>query len=411
MPILMRMPEVLANATEAIIVSWLVQEGGKVTVGQPIAEVETEKALVEVASEVDGVLTRQIALPGSSTAVGAPIAVFLTDSDSSVDIDAFIEEQGLSSQSTTQVNSFATPSNVVDSTYSLQEVNRERLFASPIARQIAKLNGIDPKAIKGTGPQGRIVRADVERVLAQSPTPQLKNSPDNQSTILTPEIDRIPLNSMRKAIARRLTESKNTIPHFYLNAHCNVTFLIEMRKQINAWSENKISINDMLVKSVAAAYLDVPDANVIWDETQLLKFNYVDISIAVSTDKGLVTPVVRNVNSKDIFEVSLEIQDLIAKSKNGKLKQNEIEGGNISISNLGMYGVTSFSAIINPPQSAILAVGAAQARPIVKDEKIVIANMIDITLAVDHRALDGALAAQWLEAFCKRVEEPMWIAL
>ena len=215
---------------------------------------------------------------------------------------------------------------------------------------------------------------------------------------------------MRKAIARRLAESKSTVPHFYLSASVLAEELFDLRKKINQWAENKVTVTDLILKTVAAAFLDVPNANVIWTPREIRRYDNVDIAIAVATDSGLITPIVRGVNQMNLNQLSLATQDLILRARTGRLKQNEIEGGSFSVTNLGMYGTDEFSAILNPPQSAILAVGAAKQKPIVVDGEVVIASVINFTLSVDHRAIDGALAAQWLAAFVKRFENPMWLA-
>ena len=414
MPIIMRMPEVLANVTEAILTSWMVLEGTTVTEGQPIAEVETEKALVEVPSEVNGVLARYLAPVGSTAQIGAPIAIFITQDEKGVDLDAFLAQESIAAPTSAAasvstdvpevVPAKESPEPAIASAENSQVRKSGRLFASPLARKLAKSHGIDPELIIGTGPDGRIVRGDVEKFVASSGTKKvIAQAPASN--------DAIPHSAMRKAIARRLTESKSTVPHFYLNAECNVDLLLELRRQLNQWSSTKVSINDLIVKASAAAFGDVPDANVIWTDKELLRFADSDISIAVTTEKGLVTPVLRGVNKMSIFEVNQMALDLATRARQGRLKQHEIEGGSFSVTNLGMFGVQSFSAIINPPQSAILAVGAAKPKAIVVDGQIKIANTLELTLSVDHRAIDGALAAQWLAAFCKRIEEPMWVLI
>jgi pyruvate dehydrogenase E2 component (dihydrolipoamide acetyltransferase) len=415
MPIIMRMPEVLANVTEAILTSWMVPEGTTVTEGQPIAEVETEKALVEVASEVNGVLARYLAPEGSTAQIGAPMAIFITSDERDVDLDAFLLQESIaqpaSPTTTSETKSESALSNTEPATAAVENSpvrGSGRLFVSPLARKLAKSHEIDPELITGTGPDGRIVRGDVEKFIATSlnksatPAPAAAPAARNEA---------IPHSPMRKAIARRLTESKSTVPHFYLNAECNVDQLLELRRQLNQWSNSKISVNDLIVKASAAAFSDVPNANVIWTDKELLRFADSDISIAVTTEKGLVTPVLRSVNKMSIFEVNQTVLDLATRAREGRLKQHEIEGGSFSVTNLGMFGVQSFSAIINPPQSAILAVGAAKPKAVVIENQIKIASTLELTLSVDHRAIDGALAAQWLSAFCKRIEEPMWILI
>jgi pyruvate dehydrogenase E2 component (dihydrolipoamide acetyltransferase) len=412
---IMRMPEVLANATEAIIANWLIQEGGSFVVGQAMAEVETEKALVEVPAETEGILGKYLAINGASVQVGAPIAILLSAGEGQAEIDSLMAEAGVQASSIPEpVANISTPSvvqEVVAETPKATAPKAEsngRLFSSPLARRIAKENGIDPASIQGTGPGGRIVRRDVQDAISTGTKPEAKfvNTVIPQGTFVD-----TPHSGMRKAIARRLTESKTTVPHFYLSAPVIANDMLNFRTKYNEWADKKVSVTDLILKSVAAAFTDVPAANVIWTEASLRQFSDVDISIAVAADKGLVTPVVRAVNQMNLGQLGLATTDLIDRARAGKLKQNEIEGGSFSVTNLGMYGTDEFSAILNPPQSAILAVGAAKQKPVVIDGEIQIRSIINFTLSVDHRAIDGALAAQWLAAFVKRFENPFWLAI
>ncbi|MCS5497690.1 2-oxo acid dehydrogenase subunit E2 [Cnuibacter physcomitrellae] len=223
--------------------------------------------------------------------------------------------------------------------------------------------------------------------------------------------DLIPHTPMRKAIARRLTESKATVPHFYLTADCRVDELLALRARINASSPRRVSVNDLVVKAVAAAFTDVPDANVTWTDSGMRVHRSVDISVAVATEGGLLTPVVRDVGRASVTEVSRQIADLAERARDRKLRQDELEGGSFSVSNLGMFGTLEFAAILNPPQSGILAVGAAKKQPVVVDDELAIATVMRVTLSVDHRAVDGALAAQWLGAFVERIEDPLSIVI
>jgi pyruvate dehydrogenase E2 component (dihydrolipoamide acetyltransferase) len=412
---IMRMPEVLANATEAIIANWLIQEGGSFVVGQAMAEVETEKALVEVPAETEGILGKYLAINGASVQVGAPIAILLSAGEGQAEIDSLMAEAGVQASSIPEpVANISTPSvvqEVVAETPKATAPKAEsngRLFSSPLARRLAKENGIDPASIQGTGPGGRIVRRDVQDAISTGTKPEAKfvNTVIPQGTFVD-----TPHSGMRKAIARRLTESKTTVPHFYLSAPVIANDMLNFRTKYNEWADKKVSVTDLILKSVAAAFTDVPAANVIWTEASLRQFSDVDISIAVAADKGLVTPVVRAVNQMNLAQLGLATTDLIDRARAGKLKQNEIEGGSFSVTNLGMYGTDEFSAILNPPQSAILAVGAAKQKPVVIDGEIQIRSVINFTLSVDHRAIDGALAAQWLAAFVKRFENPFWLAI
>ena len=412
---IMRMPEVLANATEAIIANWLIQEGGSFVVGQPMAEVETEKALVEVPAETDGILGKYLAINGASVQVGAPIAILLSAGEGQAEIDSLMAEAGVqvsaAPETVATTNSPVIVQEVVTEAPKVETAKVESsgwLFSSPLARRVAKENGIDPASIQGTGPGGRIVRRDVQDAISTGTKSEVKvvNTVIPQGTFVD-----TPHSGMRKAIARRLTESKTTVPHFYLSAPVIANDMLNFRSKYNEWADKKVSVTDLILKSVAAAFTDVPAANVIWTEASLRQFSDVDISIAVAAEKGLVTPVVRAVNQMNLAQLGLATTDLINRAREGKLKQNEIEGGSFSVTNLGMYGTDEFSAILNPPQSAILAVGAAKQKPVVIDGEIQIRSVINFTLSVDHRAVDGALAAQWLAAFVKRFENPFWLAI
>lgn len=408
---IMRMPEVLANATEAILSKWLVEEGAAFTNGQPLAEAETEKALVEVPADSDGILGRKLVKEGATISVGARIAVILASGETAADVDKILASENISAVAAAPVASVETTS---VAPVAPESVPGERVFSSPLARLLAKEKGIDPQSLRGTGPGGRIVKRDVEAFIAagsiskppvaSAPTPSFVPSGDGSYTSIahTP---------MRRAIARRLTESKSSVPHFYLSAPCLADDLLNMRKKINEWAERKISVTDLILKTVAAAFSDVPEANVIWTPEEIRQYSDVDISVAVATDNGLVTPVVRSVNQMNLMQLGAATEDLIARARIGRLKQNEIEGGTFSVTNLGMYGTDEFFAILNPPQSAILSVGAALQKPVVVNGAVTIASVINFTLSVDHRAIDGALAARWLAAFVKRFENPMWLVV
>jgi pyruvate dehydrogenase E2 component (dihydrolipoamide acetyltransferase) len=296
--------------------------------------------------------------------------------------------------------------------------NDGRLFASPIVRKIGRERGIDLSQIVGTGPGGRIVRRDVEALGAAVPSTPLVQA-DAASVTAAPVAGQlarqeysssyvtVPHTGMRRAIARRLTESKSTVPHFYLSADCKVDALLELRAKINETSIVRISVNDIVVKAVASALIDVPEANVIFTPEAMHKYETADISVAVATEGGLLTPVIRGVEKRSLSNLSLEIAELAGRARAGKLRQEELEGGTFAVTNLGMFGTKEFSAILNPPQSGILAVGAASQRAVVENGEIAVANVMTVTLSADHRAVDGALAAQWLAAFVKRIENPL----
>ncbi|MFD0507613.1 dihydrolipoamide acetyltransferase family protein [Streptomyces chiangmaiensis] len=282
-----------------------------------------------------------------------------------------------------------------------------------MARRLARESGVDLNAVVGTGPHGRIRRRDIEAAIAGSAAPERTSpaeaSADNQSIgtpVVAPRFVDVPNTRMRAAIARRLTESKQNTPHFYLRAGARVDALLELRQQINAGLGVKVSINDMLVKAIASAHVIVPAMNVQWNDTSVRHFSDVDIAVAVATEGGLVTPVVRGVDSLSMSGVATATKDMIARAKERRLRQDELEGGTISITNLGMYGTEDFAAIINPPQAAILAVGAVRQEAVVQEGAVTVASVLRLTLAVDHRAVDGATAAEWLQAFVNVLEHP-----
>ncbi len=374
-----RMPSVLAGAEQAAIVSWLVAPGDTVAVGDPLVEIETEKALVEYNAEEAGIVGRILLVAGGTGEVGVPIAVLVDSGETDADMDAALGGEGPVA------------------------LHRTRLFASPLVRKIAREKSIDLAAIEGTGPNGRIVRRDLER-LAPAPASAAAAGPASAAPVAGSVV---PHTAMRRAIARRLTESKATVPHFYLAAECVVDELLELRSRINETGAVKISVNDFVIMAVAAAFQDVPEANVTWSDEGLLTHASVDVSIAVATGAGLVTPVLRGVETMRLSAIAGAVRSLAERARERRLLQHELEGGAFSISNLGMYGTLEFSAIINPPQSGILAVGAATPQAVVVDGAVTVATVMRCTLSVDHRAIDGALAARWLAAFTTRIQHPL----
>lgn len=411
-----KLPEVAAGATHAVISSWQVRVGDSISVGQQLAEIETDKAVVELLAEVAGTVLQLIGNPGDEIEVGSTIAVVgepgesIGDSGSDSQVAEPVAPAPIAQEPIAAPLPVAIPIPVISDSVT----SDVRLAVSPIARKLARENNIELGSIIGTGPGGRVVKRDVLASAATAPAPvaaapvlQESSSKALASQEYSSTYSTVPHSSMRKAIARRLTESKSTVPHFYLNADCNVDELLALRRKINDSSPIKISVNDMVVRAVAAAFMDVPEANVVWTQDAMLKYESVDISIAVSTNGGLLTPVLRGVERRSLSSIATTILDLAERSRAGKLRQEELEGGSFAITNLGMFGTTSFAAIINPPQSGILAVGAASQRPIVVDGEITVANIMSVTLSADHRAVDGALAAKWLAAFKTRIENPL----
>jgi pyruvate dehydrogenase E2 component (dihydrolipoamide acetyltransferase) len=432
------MPEVAAGATEIVLSKWLVAPGSQVNVGDIIAEMETEKAVVDYAADTAGTVHKVLVADGASVDVGSPILVLLAAGEDAAAGDALLGDAPTApaaapvAAAPQEVAPIAVQSPVVPEATPISapaavpvaatEASAEgsRVFVSPIVRKLGRENNVDFAQIVGTGPAGRIVRRDLENYLASgAPVAEqvvAQTAPASPAPVVGSEIAKlehssgyvtVPHTGMRRAIARRLTESKSTVPHFYLTADCKVDDLLALRKSINETSPVKISVNDFVVKAVAAALMDVPEANVIWNPDAMLKFESVDLAIAVSTEGGLLTPVIRGVEKRQLSNLSQAISEAAGRARAGKLRQEELEGGSFAVTNLGMFGTKEFSAILNPPQSGILAVGAASPRAIVEDGQILVASIMTVTLSADHRAVDGALAAQWLAAFVKRIENPL----
>lgn len=435
---IIRLPEVMAGSEEAAIAAWLVAPGAEVAVGDVLAEVETEKAVVEMHAEEAGVLDRLLVEPGVMVAVGAPIAVLTAEVGEEYDLAALVGDDGPTTTAPADAaESSASPSDAARqdqtgversgspdaaSSAAAEQPDEDgaaarggRVFASPLARKLAREAGVPVEQLDGTGPGGRIVRRDVERFLASAPAAPAA-APAPSAPVPAPRDplapageELVPHSPMRRAIARRLTESKQTVPHFYLVAECRVDALLAMRAQANADpARPKLSVNDFVLKAVAAAFRAVPEANVAWTDEGMRRFDGVDVAVAVATDGGgLLTPVVRGVDRLTVTEVSAAVADLATRAREGRLRQDELEGGTTTVSNLGMFGTREFSAIINPPQATILAVGAAADEPVVVDGELAVAKVMRCTLSADHRAIDGALAARWLAAFTEAVENPV----
>lgn len=399
MATLIRMPEVAAAATHVTLAAWTKQEGDVVNAGECYAEAETDKAVIELTADADGIMGKQLLGPGQEVEVGAPIAVLLAAGEADVDVDALIA----------QANGTAAPSPqaVPPAPAASSSGEATRTLASPLARRMAGQQGIDlaPLHGKGSGPNGRIVKLDIESAAADASyaEPAASTAP----LAVPGGFAETPHSSMRKAIARRLSESKSTVPHFYLSADCRMDRLLALRGEINANAARKISVNDFIVRAVAVALREVPQANVSWTDSAMRQYEKADIAIAVSTESGLLTPIVRNADQKTLSSISAEIAELAVRARAGKLRPEEYQGGSFSVSNLGMFGVDEFAAIINPPQAMILAIGATKQVPVVENGGLTIGSVMRVTLSADHRAIDGALAAQWLAAFKRFIEAPL----
>lgn len=416
----LRLPAILANMTEGTLSRWLKAEGDMLEAGEAFAEVETDKAVVEISSDSSGQLARILHEAGKVLPVDTAIGVLALAGDDDAAIAASIAPQAEAREMETPA-----PSARVQADPSTPRPERRagalnRLFASPLARRLARENGIDLARLTGSGPKGRIMRDDVKAHIeaapsaapvapATAPPPSMVPSPPPFAT--DAPHDSIPHSQMRRTIARRLTESKQSVPHFYLSADCQMDALIALRRDINAGrpDDARISVNDLVVKAAAAALAALPACNVSWTGEALLHWHRVDISVAVAIDGGLITPIVTEADRKSLSAVSAEIVDLAGRARAGTLQPDEYQGGSFTISNLGMYGVRDFAAILNPPQAAILAVGAIEPRVIVRDRQSTIADMMTCTLSLDHRAIDGALGAQWLGLFKGLIENPLRI--
>ena len=413
MPINILMPALSPTMTEGNLAKWLKSEGDPVEAGEVIAEIETDKATMEVEAVDEGVLGRIVVPEGSEgVAVNAVIGVLLAEGEDA----GSIEEAPAPAEKPEPVAEPAleappAPEGVAERPRA-EPGREERVPASPLARRMASQAGLDLSAIQGSGPKGRIVKADIEAALAggsaapspaharvQPPTPAIAPSAEDRTARLS---------TMRRVIADRMTESKTTVPHFYLTVDCEVDELLKVRREINDRIEGaKVSVNDIVIRACALALREVPAANVSWaGEGTITQHGAVDISVAVAIPGGLVTPVVRNADAKGLVGIAAEMKELAGRAREGKLLPEEYQGGSFSISNLGMYGVKSFDAVINPPQACILAVGAAEPRPVVRDGEIVPATVMSCTLSVDHRVVDGEIGAELLGAIKRNIEYP-----
>jgi pyruvate dehydrogenase E2 component (dihydrolipoamide acetyltransferase) len=410
------MPALSPTMTEGTLARWLKKEGDTIKAGDVIAEIETDKATMEVEAVDEGVLGKILVVDGTEgVKVNAPIAVM-------VDAGEAVPTAAAPAAPKPFAAPVAAPAPVVAAAARAAPAAGERVVASPLARRMAAQAGVDLAALSGTGPGGRIVRADIEAavkgdapVAAAAPAPVAPKAP---SAPITAPHRVVPHSSMRKVIARRLAEAKSSIPHFYVSMDVEIDELIALGEKLNSKSSARdkpdsyfITINDLVIKAAAATLRNVPTVNASWTDEGMVFYDDVDISIAVSIPDGLITPIVRKADQKGLLTISREMKDLAGRARAGKLKPEEFQGGGFSISNMGMFGVSSFSAIINPPQAGILAVGAGQKRAVVKNGELAIATVMTVTLSVDHRVIDGALAATWLKAFKGIVEDPLSLML
>lgn len=400
------LPKVDMDMATGRISRWLVSEGAAVQQGDPLFEIETDKASMEIEAPASGVV-RNCAREGSDIPVGNAVAWIVGEGEN------FNDAPAAPAANLARVPPAARPVEVMVSQLVVSSAVTG-IRATPLARRIARLAGLDLSQVMGTGPQGRILRADVEDAVAgrpvmhvPAPAPQAANESNVHKLFAEGSFQEVAHDKMRLTIARRLVEAKTTVPHFYLSADCRLDRLLALRAELNeALAGHKLSINDMVIRAWALALRDVPMANVTWTEATMLLHRSVDIGVAVSIDGGLITPIVRHAETKSLSVISREIKDLASRAKAKKLKSEEYQGGTTAISNLGMFGVRDFAAIINPPHATILAVGAAEQRGAWENGVFVPAMLMTVTLSVDHRAVDGALGAQALQAFRGYIEKP-----
>jgi pyruvate dehydrogenase E2 component (dihydrolipoamide acetyltransferase) len=418
------MPALSPTMTEGKLAKWHVKVGDAVKSGQVMCEIETDKATMEVEAVDEGKIG-QIVVPEDTEGVkvNAVIAILLEEGETAVPSAPAAAPAAAPPQAAPAPQAVApkpaAPAAAPAATAPpaakpAEKPSGGRIFASPLARRIAADKGLDLARIAGSGPHGRIVKADVEAAkpgaAAAAPTAAPRPAAAPQPVIAAPGDTRVPHTAIRKVIARRMLESKQLVPHFYLTVEFEIDALLAARQAINAMTEKKkgpkISVNDMVVKACAKALRDHPDCNASWTEDEMIQYGAVDISVAVATDRGLITPIVRNADMKGLGQIASETKDLAARARSGKLKLEEFQGGSFTISNLGMFGVKEFGAIINMPQAMILAVGAGEERVVVRSGEMVIRNMMSCTLAVDHRVVDGALGAQYLQTLRTYIEQP-----
>ncbi|MGE4435702.1 pyruvate dehydrogenase complex dihydrolipoamide acetyltransferase [Achromobacter sp.] len=419
---LIKLPSVAADADTGTLHQWLKQEGDTVAVGDALAEIETEKAIVEINAEHAGVLGRIVVQAGpASVPINTVIGVLLAPGEDAAAIDQALAESGAQAAkpaaatagtAATATAAAATPAaSAAPATPAAPDAAAEapapgaRRFASPLARRLAAQWHVNLLDVQGTGPRGRIVRRDVEAARDRAPAAAAPQAHRAASR-------RVPHSGMRRAIARRLTESKQQVPHFTLTVDCRMDALLALRAQANRGGAVKLSVNDFIVRAAALALREVPEVNASWHDDAIELHAGADISVAVATDGGLVTPIVRDADVKPLSAVAAEIVELASRAKVNRLKPEEFTGGSLTVSNLGMYGIKQFAAIINPPQAAILAVGAAERRPVVDDNgDLKAATVMTVTLSADHRVVDGAVGARWLAALRALIENPVRILL
>ncbi len=414
MPIKVLMPALSPTMTEGNLAKWTKKEGDTVKAGDVIAEIETDKATMEVEAVDEGRIGKIVIPAGTQgVKVNELIAVLLEEGENDNDVAKAM------GGSATPVPAAAPKADAPQAAapapaQAAPVAKGDRVFATPLAKRIAKDKGVDLKGVKGSGPHGRIVKADIDGTKAGvTSSASVASAPavlsaDEKVNAFGQIYTSIPNNNIKKITAKRLLESKTTVPHFYLTIDCRIDGLLEARKQLNDAGKDKykLSVNDFVVKACAMALKAYPAANVSWTDEAVLQFKHADISVAVATPNGLMTPIVKQAEGKGLAAISKEIKELAGKARDGKLKPEEFMGGTFTVSNLGMFGISHFGAIINPPQSCILAVGAGEERPYVDNGQIKIGNFMTCTLSTDHRTVDGAVGAEFLQILKRYIENP-----
>ena len=428
------MPALSPTMEKGNLTKWLKKEGDPVKSGDVLAEIETDKATMEVEAVDEGILAKIVVAGGSQdVAVNQVIAIIATEGEDASNVSSAPAAAPAKAPSPVQLAPpVATATSTADASTPPAPLTVSNLFASPLARRMAKESGIALAAVKGSGPHGRIVERDIKAAMSGGATLATSvaaaNTTQATQTTMAPALSdesvkklftpgsfvEVPHDTMRKTIARRLLESKQTVPHFYVSADCELDRLLAAREEMNAAAPlvdgkpvYKISVNDFVIKALAQALIRVPDANVSWTEHAMLKHLHADVGVAVSIPGGLITPIVRQAETKSLTQISAEMKDYAARAKARKLKPEEYQGGTTAVSNLGMFGVKEFSAIVNPPHATILAVGAGEQRAVVKNGQLAVATVMTVTLSTDHRAVDGALGAELIQTFKRLIENPL----
>ncbi len=422
MSIELKMPALSPTMEEGTLARWLVKEGDTVSSGDLIAEIETDKATMEFEAVDEGVITQLLVAEGTDgVKVGTVIAIIQGEDDGAIAAPKAAAPVAAQEAKPAAVAAAPAPAPVTPPVATPSHSSGDRIKASPLAKRIAANSGVDLAAISGTGPNGRIVKADVEAFsgAGRSPAPSTAMDPGLRreapaapvaaiDTDIPHEV--VKLSNMRKTIARRLTESKQQVPHIYLTVDVRLDALLKLRGELNASLEPrgiKLSVNDMLIKALGLALIQVPKCNVSFAGDTMLQYSRADISVAVSVPTGLITPIVTDAANKSLSKISIEIAELAARAKEGKLQPHEYQGGTASISNMGMMGIKQFEAVINPPQAMIMAIGAGEKRPYIVDDALAIATVMSATGSFDHRAIDGADGAQLMKVFKELVEKPL----